>query len=157
MPNLRYSPWVFSQGCARGLKSINACRPSLYSVVQTQRVLHHGTCTREPERKQRCKERSPRQELASPWLSVPRGDDVLRTEKQRLCVISSQTYSLLLRLSLEERWIVFDRESNILYLIGHRCKFSVKNENVWMELDINLPGYSKYHLNMTRAPSHRTF
>lgn len=147
VPNLRYSPWVFAQGCVGDLNSIKAYRPSLYDVVKTQRVLHQRTCTREPERKQRCKKRSPHQELwfLPPQVSVPRGlmSWELRNRDSMLSPLKSTVscWDCLWR----NAELLFDIKSSSIYFIGCRCKFWIKNENVWTELDINLPGYSKYH------------
>lgn len=104
VPNLRYIPWVFSEGCVGDLNYMSAYKASPDSAVKTHRILHQGT----REKTEVQEEKSSQEiQLLSSQMSGPGGDDVLRTEKQRLHDISTWTYSLLTRLSLEELWVAF--------------------------------------------------
>lgn len=74
-------------------------------------------------------------------MSVPRRDDVLRTGKRRLHVISTQTYNLLLR----NTELLFDMQSSIYTPLDIGANFGLKmgiSEGSWTSI---LPGYSKYH------------
>lgn len=43
MPNLRYIPWVFSEGCVGDLNCMSAYKVSPDSAVKTHRIFHQGS------------------------------------------------------------------------------------------------------------------
>lgn len=104
VPNLGYIPWVFSEGCAGDLNWMSAYKASLDSAVKAHRILHQGT-----REKTEVQEEKPTPGNTAPFFTNvrPGGDDVLRTEKQRVHDISTWAYSLLTRLSVEELWVAF--------------------------------------------------
>lgn len=143
VPNLRYIPWVFSEGCVGDLNCTSAYKASFDSAVKTQRILHQGTrgktdvqeekstsgntapfFTNVRSWKGRCPEKW---ETEAPWYLH------LNLQSSHEAVFGG-TLSCFLAYS-QAAYILLDVDAN----------FGLKNENVWTELNKNLPDYSKYH------------
>lgn len=142
VPNLGYIPWVFSEGCAGDLNWMNAYKASLDSAVKAHKILHQGTREKTgARRKAHTRKHSSFLHKCQAWRGwCPEDWETEAPWYLHLSLQSSHQAVCGGTLSC-----FFGMQSRRIYFIGCRCKFWIKNENVWTELNKNLPDYSKYH------------